>query len=323
MSDRVASPGTALLTSAGSDRAATHPGSRDRRRLAAGFTALVALTTLLIVLGALVRAHGAGLACPDWPLCFGNVVPQMNLEIAFEWSHRTLAAGISLSFFGLAALALRRRGTPVAVRRLLAVAAGLLVTQILLGALTVWLQLASWTVTAHLITGNSFSLTVLLVACSLRDPVKRSTRRAAAPTVVRRVILAGAVLLLLQMILGGLVSSNYAGMACPEWPTCNGGLWIPAWGGNVGLHLLHRFNGYALIVVLAVAAAVSRGDPSLRRWTALAFALASCEVLVGIANVRLGIPVEVTGLHSGLAAALVLTWTLAVREALRRSPAAA
>ena len=323
MTDRVAAPGTALLSPTGSDRTATHPGSRDLGRLAAGFTALVALTTFLIVLGALVRAHEAGLACPDWPLCFGDVIPRMNLEIAFEWSHRTLAAGISLSFFGLAALTLRRRDTPAAGRRLLAVATALLVTQILLGALTVWLKLASWTVTAHLITGNSFSLTVLLVACALRDAAKGSTRRAVAPTIARRVILAGACLLLVQMILGGLVSSNYAGMACPEWPTCNGGRWIPAWGGNVGLHLLHRFNGYALIGVLAVAAAINRSDPSLRPWTSLALGLALCEAVVGIANVRLGIPVEITGLHSGLAAALVLTWTMAVREALHRAPAPA
>ena len=318
MSDRVASPGTGLLTPTRPHRAAP----RDRRgplRLAAGFAALVAVTTALIVLGALVRAHEAGLACPDWPLCFGDVIPQMNMEVAFEWSHRTLAAGISVSFFALAALALRRRDTPPATRLLLALAAALLVTQILLGALTVWLQLASWTVTAHLITGNSFSLTMLLVACSLRDVTKHAPQRAAVPVIARRLIVAGAGLLLLQMILGGLVSSRFAGMACPEWPTCNGGLWIPGWSGNVGLHLLHRFNGYALVGVLAVATAVNRGDPSLRRWTSLALALALCEALVGIANVRLGIPVEITGLHSGLAAALVLTLTLAMRDAFTRA----
>ena len=47
-------------------------------------------------------------------------------------------------------------------------------------------------------------------------------------------------------MLGGLVSSRYAGLACPEWPTCNGGAWFPSWRGAVGLHLLHRSNGYLL-----------------------------------------------------------------------------
>ena len=57
---------------------------RAARRLAAGFLALLAMTWALIVLGALVRAHGAGLACPDWPLCFGELVPRFDLKVAFE-----------------------------------------------------------------------------------------------------------------------------------------------------------------------------------------------------------------------------------------------
>jgi len=321
MSDRVASPGTGLLNPVRSPRTAARHGGRDVGRLASGFTVLIALTTALIVLGALVRAHGAGLACPDWPLCFGDVIPRMNLEVAFEWSHRTLAGGISLCFLTLAALTLRRRETPPATRRLLALAAALLATQVALGALTVWLQLASWTVTAHLITGNSFSATLLLIACSLRDASGRPTRRPPVGALRRGLTVAGAGLLLVQLVLGGLVSSSYAGMACPEWPTCNGGRWIPGWGGNLGLHLLHRFNGYALVAVLVGSAAANRRDPSLRRWTSLALALALCEVLVGIANVRLGVPVWVTGLHTGLAAALVLTTTLALRDVFTRAHA--
>ena len=76
--------------------------ARAARRLAAGFAVLVALTLCLIVLGALVRAHEAGLACPDWPLCFGEFVPQMDLRVAFEWSHRVLAGSLSIAFAALA-----------------------------------------------------------------------------------------------------------------------------------------------------------------------------------------------------------------------------
>ena len=78
-------------------------GSRRRAgRLAAGFGALVVLTFGLIVLGALVRAHGAGLACPDWPLCFGELLPPMDFKVAFEWTHRLVAGCVALLFAGLA-----------------------------------------------------------------------------------------------------------------------------------------------------------------------------------------------------------------------------
>jgi cytochrome c oxidase assembly protein subunit 15 len=106
-------------------------------------------------------------------------------------------------------------------------------------------------------------------------------------------------------------------MVCPEWPTCNGGVWFPSFAGPVGLHLLHRLNGYALLAALLGAAALAwRAGGRLGRVTALAAALGVAQVGVGIANVLLAIPVEVTGLHSALAAALVLTVSVALRELL-------
>ena len=65
--------------------------TRNARRLAGGLGLLAGVTYVLIVFGALVRAHGAGLACPDWPLCFGEWVPEFDFRIAFEWGHRALA----------------------------------------------------------------------------------------------------------------------------------------------------------------------------------------------------------------------------------------
>jgi cytochrome c oxidase assembly protein subunit 15 len=294
-------------------------GRHSLRRLARGFLALVALTVGLIVLGALVRANHAGLACPDWPLCFGEVIPRMNLEIAFEWTHRLIAGVVSLAFVALAVPVLRRPDVPRSTGILLAAAAGLLAAQVLLGALTVWLRLAPWTVTAHLIIGNGFSLTLLLIASSLRDAARERPARPPAPPAARRLVLASAALLLLQLLLGGLMSSRYAGPACPEWPTCSGGVWIPTWSGIVGLHLLHRLNGYALLAVLVAAAAAGRRDPGLKRLTGLALVLGLGEVAAGVANVWLGIPAEITGLHTGLAAALVLALALAVRDVFTRT----
>ena len=78
------------------------PSSASARRLAAGFATLLVLTFGLIVLGALVRANDAGLACPDWPLCFGELLPRFDVKVAFEWSHRAIAGTVALCFAGRA-----------------------------------------------------------------------------------------------------------------------------------------------------------------------------------------------------------------------------
>jgi cytochrome c oxidase assembly protein subunit 15 len=290
-------------------------GSRSAARLAFGFQLLVALTFCLIVLGALVRANGAGLACPDWPLCFGNLIPEIDVRVGFEWSHRVLAGGVTAIFAFLGWFAWRSSARSRTVTALLTIAAVLIAVQIILGALTVWLKLAPWTVTAHLITGNSFASATLLLALTFRakkgPPVIRST----VSSRNRLWITAIAGLLLIQLGLGGLVSSRYAGMACPEWPTCSGGVWFPTWVGGVGLQLFHRMTAYALIACLGVAAFCCRRDGHLRGATALAFALGILQATVGVASVSNGIPVELTGLHTALAAALVLTVVFALHEA--------
>jgi len=290
--------------------------TRALQRLAAGFGALVAVTAALIVLGALVRAHGAGLACPDWPLCFGEWIPRMDVRVAFEWSHRALAGSVSLVFAGLALATWRQPSLRSATRGMLILGALLLAVQILLGALTVWKLLASWTVTAHLVTGNAFALVLLLTALSLWESAQPRERTAVASPALRRLLLGGALLLALQLVLGGLVSSRYAGLACPEWPRCNGGLWFPAWGGTVGLHILHRLNGYALFALFFAATLACRQAPRLRALTASITALLLLQLGVGVANVLWGLPIEVTALHSALACALVLGVGTTVREVL-------
>jgi heme A synthase len=302
------------------DAARRVPRRPRARTLALGFGALLVLTLGLIVLGALVRAHGAGLACPDWPLCFGEFVPEIDLQVGFEWSHRVVAASVALLFAMLAGATLRSGAAFPATRRLLALAAGLLVLQIALGALTVWQPLADWSVTAHLLAGNAFAVALLLVSCSLCEGARGRAPAAAGSARARFWISAAAALLLLQIALGGLVSSRFAGLACPEWPTCSGGVWFPAWQGAVGLQLLHRTNAYLLVGALAAAAAASRRSPGLRGAASLAALLGLVQLAVGAANVRLGIPVEVTALHTGLAAAIALCLALALRAAWRRPP---
>jgi heme A synthase len=91
----------------------------------------------------------------------------------------------------------------------------------------------------------------------------------------------------------------------------------------VGLQLLHRTNGYALVACLAAAALAARRAPVLGRTLRVALALGLLQIAVGAANVRLRLPVEVTGVHSALATSLVLALTLAARTAWQGREAAA
>ena len=106
----------------------------ETRRLATGFFALAGVTYVLIVLGALVRAHGAGLACPDWPLCFGELIPRFDFKVAFEWGHRALAGSVGIVFLALLGLTLRRPALRMRMRAGLLGAALLLVAAFVVGA---------------------------------------------------------------------------------------------------------------------------------------------------------------------------------------------
>ena len=291
------------------------PWQLRARRLAVGFGVLVAAAFSLIVLGALVRAHGAGLACPDWPLCFGQLVPSMNLKIGFEWSHRALAGSVSLGFLALAFGVLREPHTRRAAGAALGMAAILLATQIVLGALTVWRLLADWTVTSHLLVGNALCATWLWIALALGDAGAPGRERARPAGSLRFWVGLPALLMLAQLTLGGLVASRYAGLACPAWPSCDGVSWFPEWSGARGLHLLHRMNGYALAAALGIAVWTIHGSGRLAQLTRLAFGLTLLQLVVCVANGLLRLPVEITGLHSALAAALVLALVAMQREA--------
>lgn len=289
-------------------------GPRGPLRLARGYAVLLGFTVALIVLGAAVRAHGAGLACPDWPLCFGRFVPSFDLRVGFEWAHRVLAGSIALAFAGLAIATWRDPRSRAACRVLLLGAAVLLGVQIVLGGLTVLLRLAPWTVTAHLITGNTFAVLLFV----LHRRLVELARPRPAPEIgaaARGLTLVAFGLLFVQILLGGLVASGYAGLSCPEWPTCIAGAWFPTWRGPMGLHLAHRTHAYLVVACIAAAAWASRGSSGLGRVLAVATGVALLQVAVGIANVLLELPVEVTVLHSGLAAGLVLLLAHAAREA--------
>ncbi len=282
--------------------------------LARGFAALTMVTLCLIVLGASVRARGAGLACPDWPLCFGELIPKFNVLVAFEWSHRALAGGVSLGLMVLSWLCLRTSDVRGAMQRRLAFAWLLLLTQAVFGGLTVLLKLAPWTVSIHLILGNGFCLTLFLFYRELRERGSpRIAREAVAPG-TRALAALLAFCLFFQLLLGGLVSSQYAGLACSSFPTCDGEAFVPTLVGTVGLHVLHRLNGLLLLVTTLAIVWATRNSGRTAGPSQAAACLVVLQIVIGVANVLLRLPFELRGLHTGVGAIIVLAVGGLVRE---------
>lgn len=273
--------------------------------------ALVGLTLFLMVFGSTVRVHGAGLACPDWPLCFGEVVPAYQFKVYLEFGHRVVAGIVSLIFMGLSAV-LWRRGALAASRllRTVVVLAWIaLGAQVILGGLTVLELLAEWTVASHLLVGNTFCSLLLLVALTGRELAQGPTRRAAVPASARPLSVLLALLVPAQLALGGLVAGSHAGLACGTWPSCNGAGAFPTFAGLVGLQVMHRAMAYtvagaALLLLLAVWRA-----PRLRAPALALVGFIALQITIGIVNVLWQLPMEVTLAHSAGAAAIMLSTT--------------
>ena len=197
------------------------------RRLAlAG--ALLAAT--VVVLGAWVRLTDAGLGCPDWPGCYGHVYPnaghaqaQAGLQFAkalHEMIHRYFATTLGVVIVALLVWAVRfrkDRDQPLVPVALLFIVVCL---QGALGALTVTLLLKPLIVTAHLLGG--LTTLGLLWWLSLNPDTRQITPREFA---LQKFALVGLVVLLLQIALGGWTSTNYAAVACPDFPTCQRSWW--------------------------------------------------------------------------------------------------
>ncbi len=254
-------------------------------------TALTLTTWGLLVFGASVRVHGAGLACPDWPLCFGEVVPPIDFQVGLEFGHRVLAGLISLGFLALGVGVFRQRRTlPPGTGALWGLAAVVLCVQVILGGLTVLELLAQWTVTSHLLAGNTFCLLLWVLALTLRE-APRPVSRAPVGMPVRVVAIAAASLLVGQLALGGLIASSYTGLACAAFPSCNGGAWFPTLEGPRGLAVLHRLTGASLLGSAALLVALTRGVGRTGRLSIGLFVVISLQATLGIANVLLGLPV--------------------------------
>lgn len=290
-----------------------------------GTFALCILILSLIALGGATRAMDAGLACPDWPLCFGQFIPDFDVRVYFEFIHRVLAGFIALMTLALSIAIHANPAIPSHIRNLSKFTLVILGVQIIMGGLTVLKLLHFGTVTAHLGLGIAFFGCLVWIYLSIQHEESNGSKR---PDLnikglgrANLLYLLVSSIIYIQILLGGLVSSNYAGLACPDWPTCQG-RWLPMFGGLVGLQITHRIGAY--ISIFAIFGAyyllsktnVPKSLLVTGRWMN---GLILAQLLVGIFNVKLGIPPLVTVAHLVFAALIFAFGLRIVFESQRLS----
>ena len=288
-------------------------------RVFRAFTVTTAVAAyLLVLLGGLVRITGAGLACPDWPLCHGRLVPPLEGLVLIEYGHRLLAASVSVLVLLTAALAFRVRRSVPGSGRLAIAALALVAVQIVLGGLTVKLQLTPGLVATHLGVAMLFFAGLLAQAANAVQPAG-----AAAPDGFRRLALGAAAATFAMILIGGYLGSSGAALACPDLPFCRGPVVLPS-DAPSQIHMLHRL--WALVVAaLVVWTAVAAARLRIRRLAVAANLALLCVVLqiaAGVLNVATRLAPAVQGVHLGLAAALfaaLVVLTALTRPAPERS----
>lgn len=323
-------------------------GSQQTTRLQWVLRGSILLAAVVVVLGAFTRLVDAGLGCPDWPGCYGHLTwptgaeeiasaqarfPEAPVDLSKTWPemvHRYFASTLGFVLLCLAVVAWRGRsahaepGTALP----LGLTFGLLAMVILQGAFGAWtvtLKLWPQVVTAHLLGG--FATLSLLWLLALRLRAIGPPERFHLPATLRLHAVLALVVVVVQIALGGWVSSNYAALACPDFPTCHGEWWPASMdvaagfnvaqsvgpnylGGllesdaRVAIQVAHRIGA---LVVLAVVGALIYRLWQLRhplQWPLL-LALGT-QIALGIANVVLVLPLWVATAHNAVGAVTLL-----------------
>jgi cytochrome c oxidase assembly protein subunit 15 len=305
----------------------------------------VVLAFIVVVFGAFVRLSNAGLGCPDWPGCYGHLTvtqavedrgaaeaqfPQRPIEAPKAWKemiHRYLAMVVACLVLVLTVLAWTDRGLrPFRGATLLLI--GVILAQAELGRLTVLWKVNPLTVTGHLLLG--LATLALLWWIWLRGNAPAAGD--APPPALRGLAALALTVVAAQIFLGGWTSSNYAALACPDFPMCQGHL-LPQtslaeaftlWHGmgvdyeygildvaaRATIHLVHRYGALLVSLVLGGIAAylLARGRAGL--WRRLGWALLgvlALQLAIGISIVKLSLPLWLADAHNAGAALLLLT----------------
>jgi cytochrome c oxidase assembly protein subunit 15 len=299
----------------------------------------VALAAVVVVLGAWTRLVDAGLGCPDWPGCYGFLsVPDAEHEIAAaearfphapveahkawpEMIHRYFASALGLLILTIAGVAYRHRaaGAPLGLPVLLV---ALVILQGAFGAWTVTLKLWPQVVTLHLLGGMSTLALLWLLHLRLRSVPAAMARLAPHAWLALGVVV-------LQIALGGWTTSNYAALACPDFPTCQNSWWPrmdfgrafnvaqevgPNYLGGllhadarIAIHMAHRLGAVAVLLVVGSLAWRLFAAPHTRLLGGVLGTVLLAQIGLGVANVLYSLPLGVATAHNAVGALLLLT----------------
>ena len=251
---------------------------------------LIILSILTMVLGPLVRAKNAGLACPDWPLCYGKFIPKMTLQIFLEWFHRVTAGLLSVLFIIWVGVLVYFKNLRKTFYINLILALFFLILQILLGALTITELLDVYVVKSHLLNSLIFLsvlVTILHKTIFLENSLNNSSNKKNISNIKfvsvetfslvnkfksffnnfnnrRLLVFLLTLFIFLQIFMGARVSVNQAGLVCNEFPACyqeavidlKGKMtfenqYFPPMIGSLEKHMSHRFFAYFLFLFVS------------------------------------------------------------------------
>jgi len=305
------------------------------------------LTLTVIILGAYVRLSDAGLGCPDWPGCYGKLIvsegsnnqieemselyPERPFEKDKAWKemlHRYLASVLGFLILTLSFLAWVKKEFSN-VRLFSSILLALVIFQGILGMWTVTLLLKPIIVMLHLIGG--LTILSLFYWKLLREQSKNGVFVSEGNKKLRPLVITALVVLFCQISLGGWTSSNYAALACPDFPVCQGAWWpemnffegfilwqglgINYEGGTLGsaartaIHMTHRIGAIitAIIVIYVGVCNIFSNSRYLKLTGIIVLMLLIAQILLGIANVKFHLPLSIAVAHNGVAALLLLS----------------
>lgn len=267
------------------------------RRIALG---IAIATWMVMAIGSATRVMNAGLACPDWPLCYGSVLPaeQMNLQVFLEWFHRLIASTVGFATIVLCGAGWYFRASlPKWLPWATSGSLSLVIFQGVLGGLTVTQLLRFDIVTAHLGTGLLFFSSLLAIATALSDQAKPVDGQSLS-TKLFWLGLAAAILVYLQSILGALVASQWALHQCfATQDMCI----------VLNTHLLGVIPATIASIAVVVTSWLTKAiAPMLRRLASIAGLLVIAQVAIGYATYKLHLQVEpLTIAHQATGSALL------------------